>query len=56
MIAVGNKEDLISFIDARTYKIRIEKQFNFEVNEIKWNLETTEFFLTSGQGSIHVLG
>lgn len=56
MIAVGNKEDLISFIDVRSFKIRMEKQFNFEVNEIKWNLETTEFFLTSGQGSIHVLG
>uniref|UniRef100_A0A0A9Y7W3 THO complex subunit 3 n=1 Tax=Lygus hesperus TaxID=30085 RepID=A0A0A9Y7W3_LYGHE len=54
-IAVGNKEDLISFIDTRMYKIRVEKQFSFEVNEIKWNLNTTLFFLTSGQGSIHVL-
>ncbi|XP_073976163.1 THO complex 3 homolog tex isoform X3 [Rhodnius prolixus] len=54
-IAVGNKEDLISFIDTRMYKIRVEKQFSFEVNEIKWNLSTSLFFLTSGQGSIHVL-
>lgn len=30
-IAVGNKEDLITFIDTRTNKIRAEEQFNFEV-------------------------
>ncbi|XP_014257168.1 THO complex subunit 3 [Cimex lectularius] len=54
-IAVGNKEDLISFIDTRMFKIRVERQFSFEVNEISWNLNTTLFFLTSGQGSIHVL-
>ena len=26
-IAVGNKDDLISFIDCKNYKIRLEKQF-----------------------------
>lgn len=31
-IAVGNKEDLVTFIDTRTNKIRAEEQFNFEVN------------------------
>lgn len=30
-IAVGNKEDLVTFIDTRTNKIRAEEQFNFEV-------------------------
>ncbi|XP_015754952.1 PREDICTED: THO complex subunit 3-like [Acropora digitifera] len=32
-IAVGNKEDLITFIDARTYKARCDEQFKYEVSE-----------------------
>lgn len=54
-IAVGNKEDLVTFIDTRTHKIRAEEQFNFEVNEIAWNNTSDLFFLTNGQGCIHVL-
>lgn len=54
-IAVGNKEDLVTFIDARTFKIRTEHQFKFEVNEIEWNKASNLFFLTSGQGCIHIL-
>lgn len=54
-IAVGNKEDLITFIDARTHKIRAEQQFNFEVNEISWNNSSDQFFLTNGQGCVHIL-
>ena len=53
-IAVGNKEDLVSFIDVRTHKIIAEEQFKFEVNEISWNKESNLFFLTNGQGCIHV--
>ena len=54
-IAVGNKEDLVTFIDAKTYKPKNDEQFKFEVNEISWNNEKDLFFLTSGQGSIHIL-
>lgn len=54
-IAVGNKEDLVTYIDARTYKMRTEEQFKFEVNEISWNNDGDLFFLTSGNGSIHIL-
>jgi len=54
-IAVGNKEDLITFIDTRTWKISNEEQFKFEVNEMSWNKEGDLFYLTSGQGSIHIL-
>lgn len=54
-IAVGNKEDLVTFIDTRTLKVRAEEQFNFEVNEIAWNNTSDLFFLTNGQGCIHVL-
>lgn len=51
-IAVGNKEDLITFIDVRTCKTKFVKQFNFEVNEFSWNKDGTLFLLTTGQGSI----
>ena len=54
-IAVGNKEDLVSFIDVRTHKIIAEEQFKFEVNEISWNKDSNLFFLTNGQGCINVL-
>ena len=48
-IAVGNKEDLVTFIDAKTHKIIKEEQFKFEVNEISWNKESDLMFLTNGQ-------
>lgn len=54
-IAVGNKEDLVTFIDTRTHKIIAEEQFSFEVNEISWNNNSDLFFLTNGQGCIHIL-
>lgn len=54
-IAVGNKEDLVTFIDARTHKILAEEQFHFEVNEISWNKDSDLFFLTNGQGCVHIL-
>ncbi|XP_065194153.1 THO complex subunit 3-like [Sycon ciliatum] len=54
-IAVGNKDDLIVFIDPRTYKARAEEQFKFEVNEITWNNDNDLFFLTNGHGSISIL-
>jgi THO complex subunit 3 len=52
---VGNKEDLVTFVDARSFKMRSEEQFKFEVNEISWNNDGDLFFLTSGQGNIHIL-
>ncbi|XP_026482820.1 THO complex subunit 3-like [Ctenocephalides felis] len=54
-IAVGNKEDLVTFIDTKTHKILAEEQYNFEVNEISWNNSSNLFFLTNGQGCIHVM-
>ncbi|KAF9896432.1 THO complex subunit 3, partial [Lobosporangium transversale] len=53
-IAVGNKEDLISFIDTRTFKVQKEVPFRVEVNEISWNPAGDLFLLTTGQGSIKV--
>jgi len=45
----------VTFIDVKTHKPRAEEQFKFEVNEISWNNDGDLFFLTSGQGSIHIL-
>lgn len=52
IIAVGNKEDLITFIDVKTGKAKFTEQFKLEVNEFSWNKEGNLFFLTTGQGSI----
>ncbi|KAG8176684.1 hypothetical protein JTE90_002676 [Oedothorax gibbosus] len=54
-IAVGNKEDLVTFIDVRTHKIIADQQFKFEVNELSWNMDNSHFFLTNGQGCIYIL-
>ncbi|CAH1791253.1 unnamed protein product [Owenia fusiformis] len=54
-IAVGNKDDLVTFIDFRSHKARSDEQFKFEVNEISWNKQGNLFFLTSGQGAINIL-
>uniref|UniRef100_K1RW24 THO complex subunit 3 n=1 Tax=Magallana gigas TaxID=29159 RepID=K1RW24_MAGGI len=54
-IAVGNMDDLITFIDVRSHRSKAEEQFKFEVNEISWNNYGDLFFLTSGQGSINIL-
>ncbi|KAF9351050.1 MAG: WD40-repeat-containing domain protein [Benniella sp.] len=54
-IAVGNKDDMISFIDTRTFKIEQTVQFKVEVNEISWNPVGNLFLLTTGQGSVKVL-
>jgi len=54
-IAVGNKSDHISFIDTRTMKIFAQKDNDCEINEIKWNQSGDTFFMTTGEGTIHVL-
>lgn len=54
-LAVGNKEDLVSFIDVRQRKIIRDEQFRFEVNEIVWNSTSDLFFMTSGHGHVVIL-
>ena len=46
---------VVTFIAARNFKIKIEQPFKFEVNEIEWNKVRNLFFLTNGQGCIHIL-
>ncbi|KAF9572104.1 hypothetical protein EC968_010357 [Mortierella alpina] len=54
-IAVGNKDDMISFIDTRTFKIEKTVQFKVEVNELGWNPTGKLFLLTTGQGTVKIL-
>ncbi|KAK3267058.1 hypothetical protein CYMTET_24361 [Cymbomonas tetramitiformis] len=54
-IAVGNRDDVITFIDTRTFKILRTSRFLFEVNEIAWDKSGEEFFLTTGLGTIEVM-
>ena len=35
---MGNKEDLVTFIDVRSHKIQREEQFKFEVIMAHWAL------------------
>jgi len=53
-IAVGNKEDLITFIDVRAGKVLREVQFKFEVNEITFNPNSNLFLMTNGLGYVLV--
>ncbi|PAA78352.1 hypothetical protein BOX15_Mlig010034g2 [Macrostomum lignano] len=53
-IAVGNKEDLVSFVDVKTRKVAREEQFKLEVNEVSWNCTGDAFFMTTGLGSVQV--
>lgn len=55
-IAVADKADLVSFIDVRSgFKVARDQKFSFEVGEITWNKENDLFFVTTGDGKIHVL-
>lgn len=54
-VAVGDKQDLVTFVDYKSKKVLKEQKFSFEVNEICWNNDNDLFFLTSGTGKVHVL-
>jgi len=52
ILAVGNKDDLITFIDVKSSKIIREEQFRYEVNEISWDRSGQLFAVTTGHGSV----
>ncbi|CAI8033044.1 THO complex subunit 3, partial [Geodia barretti] len=54
-IAVGNKVDLLTFLDVRTSKVKAEEQFKYEVNEISWCHDGDQFFITNGNGCVVIL-
>lgn len=53
-VAVGNKEDVISFIDTRTYKLLAKTKFPNEVNEFAWSHGGQLFFVTTGAGTVEI--
>lgn len=57
-IGVADRADTITLLDTRNshpYQALKAHKFNFEVGEICWNNENDLFFITSGDGKIHVL-
>ena len=53
-IALGNKDDIVAFVDYKTHKVVSEKQADFEVNEIAWSADERHFYMSSGKWE-HVL-
>ncbi|BHF81571.1 THO complex subunit 3 [Sparganum proliferum] len=54
-IAVGNKADLITWLDVRSGLSQIQsEQFNFEINEFAWKPSGDVFLLATGLDSILV--
>jgi THO complex subunit 3 len=64
-IAVGNKDDLVTFFDLRNIPSAAPQQqkppvlktlkSSVEVNEIGWNMSSNQFFLTTGRGLYYLL-
>lgn len=58
-ICVGNKDDVLTFIETRRFKVVSETKFDFEANEFCWSPNSEYFFLTAGQsdgsGSIEII-
>jgi len=54
-IVVGNKRDVLSLIDTRTWKIAKQQKFPIEVNEMAWSKSGQHFLITTGMGTVEVL-
>ena len=51
IIAVGNDDDVLCFIDARKLRALHQKKYNHQVNEFGWNASGSHFFMTSLGGN-----
>jgi THO complex subunit 3 len=54
-VAVGNREDCITTLDVRTHRTVGSTKFDFEVNEFAWSRDGTQFFITTGLGTVEML-
>lgn len=54
VLAVSDKNDVISFIDTSTRKVSSKKQFPYEVNDISWDNSGSLFCVTNGKGQIPI--
>jgi THO complex subunit 3 len=55
VVAVGDRDDVISFVDARTREVLRTHKFPREVNELAWDAEGATLYCTTGQGTVEVL-
>lgn len=54
-LAIGDSDDLVSFVDIRTNAVIETQKYPLEVNELKWNSAGTRLFVTMGNGRVEVL-
>ncbi|CAN0922946.1 THO complex subunit 3 [Linum grandiflorum] len=54
-VAVGNRDDELTILDVRKFRTVHRRKFNYEVNEIAWNMTGDMFLLTTGNGTVEVL-
>ncbi len=53
-IVVGNKKDLLTWIDVRTLKVVGEVSFPSETNEFAYDVSGELFFATTGKGTVDI--
>lgn len=53
-IAVGNKEDLLTFVDTKTFKIINEEQFKYEVSLFKHYKNSVILYHTHASPHTHI--
>eukprot|EP00128_Syssomonas_multiformis_P018851 Colp12_sorted_trinity150504_noHs@18672 len=54
-VAIGSEDDVVTLVNAKTGKGFLKKSSLFEVNEVSWNHEGDQFYMTTGQGTLAVL-
>ncbi|ACO68477.1 predicted protein [Micromonas commoda] len=53
-IAIGDREDLVSFVDTRKLRVVSVRKFPFEVNEMRWSPDGDILWVTTGTGTVEV--
>ena len=55
-VAVGNRDDVFAFVDAKTHKVtRTTAKFPYQVNDACWNKAGDVFYLTTADGFAEAL-
>lgn len=55
-VAVGNRDDVFAFVDAKTHKVtRTTHKFSYQVNDASWNRKGDVFYLTTADGFVEAL-
>ena len=55
-LAVGNRDDVFAFVDAKTHKLlRTTPKFGYQVNDACWNRKGDRFYLTTADGVVQCL-